>query len=139
GCIPTKDSYPQFFQATNKRGRRNMSSKKNDPIMAEYLKEEIGNLVEQDTKSPGAWNIFILSTVKKLQYDYDETMKYLSQITKAQFEFVCEVIDEVVYHFQREEMVDLIKELYHKFFGESTDTAFYRDNIEGLRNCIKTE
>ena len=114
-------------------------SRKNEPITVASLNQEIATWIEQDQESNGAWNMFMLVTLKKLQRDYDTTMQYLSQISKEQFDFVCEGIEEVVYHFQKIEMVELLESLYHKFYGESTDTEFYRDNIEGLRNCIKNK
>lgn len=112
---------------------------KNEPITANSLREEVENWVNQDKENPGAWDMFTVHTLKKLQQNYDETMKYLSQITKSQFDFICEAIDEVVYHFQRIEMVELIENLYHKFYGNDTDTDFYRDNIKVLRDCIKNK
>ncbi len=81
--------------------------------------------------------MFVLDTLKKMQKDYDITMQYLSQISKEQFDFVCDAIDEVVFCFQKAEMVDLIESLYYKFYGASTDTDSYREAIAGLRDCIK--
>lgn len=114
-----------------------MSTNKIEPITVESLNKEISNWIEQDRESNGAWNMFTLVTLKELKQDYSVTMQYLSQMTKAHFDFVCEAIEEVVYHFQRIEMVDLLESLYHKFYGEGCDTDFYRDNIMGLRNCIR--
>ena len=116
-----------------------MSRKKNNSVTVEILNSEVAAWVEQDQESPGAWNMFLLATVKKMKNDYDVTMQYFSQISKEQFDFVCEGIEEVVYHFQKIAMVELIESLYHKFYGESEDTEFYRDNIAGLRNCIKNK
>ena len=116
-----------------------MNNKNRNIITSESLSEQIEKLVAEDKESPGAWNYFILCTIKDLKHDYDVTTKYLSNINKEQFDFVCEGIEEVVYHFQKIEMVELVESLYHKFYGESTDTEFYRDNIEGLRNCIKNK
>lgn len=114
-----------------------MAAKKNKPITVDSLNKEIANWVEQDQKNPGAWNMFSLVTLKEMQRDYDITMQYLSQITKEQYDFVCSAIEEVVYHFQKMEMVDLIESLYHKFYGESCDTEFYCDYIKELHNCIR--
>lgn len=114
-----------------------MPRTKNEPVTVASLKQEIAVWVAQNRESPGAWSMFILDTLQKMKKDYDITMQYLSQISKEQFDFVCEAIDEVVYSFQRSEMVDLIESLYHKFYGESTETDLYRDTIAGLRDCIK--
>lgn len=114
-----------------------MSKKKNNSITVAVLNEEIATWVAQDQGNPGAWSMFTLVTLKKMQQDYDITMQYLSQISKEQFDFVCEGIEEVVFCFQKVEMVELIESLYHKFYGESKDTDFYHNNIEGLYNCIK--
>ena len=116
-----------------------MLTKKIKAVTVESMNNEISLWVEQDKESNGAWNMFTLFTLKDLQRDYDITMQYLSQITKEHFDFVCEAIDEVVYHFQRMEMVELIEALYHKFYGENCDTEFYCENIKGLRNCIKNK
>ena len=123
----------------SKKENEDMSRKKNDSVSVEILNSEIADWVEQDQESPGAWDMFLMVTVKKMKSDYSVTMQYLSQISKEQFDFVCEGIEEVVYHFQRIEMVELIESQYHKFYGENKDTEFYHDNIEGLRNCIKGE
>lgn len=121
-----------------KRENENMS-RKNEPITVESLNKEISTWVEDDKEGNGAWNMFTLFTLKDMQRDYDITMQYLSQMPKEHFDFVCEAIEEVVYHFQRMEMVELIETLYHKFYGDGCDTEFYCDNIKGLRNCIKSK
>ena len=112
-------------------------SRKNESVTVVSLNQEIETWIEQDQESPGAWSMFMLVTLKKLQQDYEITMQYLTQISKEQFDFVCPVIDEIVYSFQKMEMVELIENLYHKFYGASKDTEIYCDSIEGLRNCIK--
>ncbi len=114
-------------------------SRKNEPITVASLNQEIATWIEQDQESNGAWSMFTLVTLKKLQRDYDTTMQYLSQISKEQFDFIGPVLDEIVYPFQKFEMVELLENLYRKFYGESTETEFYRDSIEGLCNCIKTK
>ena len=76
---------------------------------------------------------------KKLQRDYDTTMQYLSQISKEQFDFIGPVLDEIVYPFQKLEMVELLENLYRQFYGESKDTEFYQDSIEGLRGGLKNQ
>ena len=116
-----------------------MSSKTNKTINVESLSKEIATWVEQDKENPGAWNMFTLVTLKRLKSDYEITMQYFSQITKEQFNFVIEAIEDIVYHFQRIEMVELVEKLYCDFYGENKNTNFYRDNIEGLRNCIKNK
>lgn len=111
--------------------------KKNEQITVELLNNEIAGWVKDDNVSPGAWDMFYSVTLKKLKNNYDITMQYLTQITKEQYDFVCDAIDEVVYHFQKIEMVELIENLYYKFYGQSTNTEFYNDNIKGLKDCIK--
>ena len=44
-----------------------MSSKTNKIIDVESLSKEIATWVEQDKANPGAWNMFTLVTLKKLQ------------------------------------------------------------------------
>ena len=114
-----------------------MSTRKNETITSDVLTKEIANWVEQDSENPGAWNMFILVTLKKLKYDYNVTMQYLSQITKDQFDFICEAFDEVVHHFQKIEMIEHIESLYQNFYGNDKDTDLYRENIAILRACIK--
>ena len=114
-----------------------MKMKGNEQITVEMLNNEIAGWVKDDKVSPGAWDMFYSITLKKLKKNYDITMQYLTQITKEQFDFVCDAIDEVVYSFQKIEMVELIESLFHKFYGQSTDTEFYKNNIKGLRDCIK--
>ena len=128
-----------FSPTTTKKENENMSRKKNDSLSVEVLNREIADWVEQDSESPGAWDMFLLVTVKKMKSDYGVTMQYLSQISKEQFDFVCEGIEEIVHHFQKLEMVELIESQYHKFYGDRKDTEFYRDNIEGLRNGIQNQ
>ena len=115
----------------------NMSQKKNNPVSAESLKSEIANWIDQDAEGGGAWSMFTLYTIKDMQKDFDVTMQYLADISKKQFDYICEAIDEVVYHYQRIEMVELIESLYEKFYGNDRDNDFYHNNIECLRNCIK--
>ena len=114
-----------------------MSTNKIELITVESLDKEVSTWVEQDKNSPGAWSMFILVTMKKLKQDYDTTMQYLAQITKEQFDFVCEAIEEVVYHFQRIEMVDLIEARYREFYGDDYGTELYTHSISSLRGCIK--
>ena len=109
-------------------------SRKRKIISAESLYQEIEALVKEDMESPGAWNMFTQSTIKDLKFDYDITMTYLASMTKEHFDFVCEAIDEVIYYFQKPEMVDLIENLFRKFYGSNTDCDFYRDNIAILHN-----
>ena len=112
-------------------------SKNNEPITAASISREVANWIEQDSNGGGAWSMFTLCTLKNMKLNFDVTMDYLSCITKEQFDYVCEAIDEVVYHFQKIEMVTLIEALYVKFYGKDENTVFYRDNIAGLRHCIK--
>ena len=114
-----------------------MSRRKNSTVTVESIRRDVGAWVVQDGEGDGAWNMFILHTVKDMMQDYAVTFQYLSQITKEQFDFVCEAMDEVVFHFQKIELALLMEELYRKFYGENTQTDFYRDNIQGLRSCIK--
>ena len=114
-----------------------MSKKKNDPVTAESLKTEIANWIAQDVEGDGAWSMFTLYTIEDMKKDYDVTMQYLADISKMQFDYICEAIDEVVYHYQRIEMVELIESLYEKFYGNDRDNDFYHNNIERLKNCIK--
>lgn len=79
----------------------------------------------------------MISTVKKMKMSYDATMQYLKDITKEHFDFIIEGIENVVYHFGRAEMVELIEALYVKFYGDDTDTELYRDNIEPLRAVLR--
>ena len=127
--------FPNYAQ----KGVRKYVKTKSEPITVEMLREEAANWVVQDGENPGAWSMFVLEILQKMKWDYNITMQYLLQISKEQFDFVCEAIDEVVYSFQRSEMVDLIETLYHKFCGESTETDLYRDTIAGLRDCIKNQ
>lgn len=76
-----------------------MSKNKSKIITAESLREEITTLIKQDQESDGAWNTFMLYTIKDMMQDYDVMVQYLCDITKEQFDFICEAIDEVVYHF----------------------------------------
>lgn len=114
-----------------------MSKKKNDLVTAESLKTEIDNWIDQDAEGGGAWSMFTLYTIKDMKKDYNVTMRYLADISKKQFDYICEAIDEVVYHYQRVEMVELIESLYEKFYGNDRNNDFYHNNIECLRNCIK--
>ena len=114
-----------------------MSTKKSETVTVESLNSEISTWVEHDRDNPGAWNMFVLHTLKKMQRDYNVTMDYLAQITKEQFDFVCEAIEEVVYHFQRIEMVDLIEARYREFYGDDYGTELYTHSISSLSGCIK--
>ena len=114
-----------------------MSTNKSETVTVESLNSEISTWVEQDRDNPGAWSMFVLHTLKKMQRDYNVTMEYLAQVTKEQFDFVCEAIEEVVYHFQRIEMVDLIEARYREFYGEEYGTVLYIESISALRGCIK--
>ena len=69
------------------------------------------------------------------------TLDYLNQITEEEFNVLGENhwFEHIVGKFKSAEVLDIICLTYHKFYGESTDTEFYRDNIEGLRNCIKNK
>ena len=129
--------FQQFFPIMCQKERKCMSKNKSKIITAESLREEITTLIKQDQESDGAWNTFMLYTIKDMMQDYDVMVQYLCDITKEQFDFICEAIDEVVYHFQKPELIGIIENLYHKFYGDDKSTAFFRDNIEGLRNCIK--
>ena len=114
-----------------------MSRKKNDLVIAESIKVEIANWIDQDTEGDGAWSMFTLYTIKDMKKDYNVTMQYLADISKKQFDYICEAIDEVVYHYQRIEMVELIESLYTKFYGNDRNNDFYHNNIECLRNFIR--
>lgn len=114
-----------------------MSRRKNDPMTAQSIRDEVTTWIKQDCLGGGAWSMFVMHTIKDMKKDYNTTMQYLSEMTKDHFDYVCEAIEEVVYHFQRMEMVKLIEDLYVKFYGDDKNTDFYHDNIEGLRNCIK--
>lgn len=116
-----------------------MSRNKNESITMYTLNQEISEWIKQDHENPGAWSMFTLITLKKLKQDYDITMQYLAQISKEQFDFISPIFDEIVFYFQRLEMVELIKNLYNKFYGENKDTELYHDSIEGLDNCIKNK
>ena len=61
-------------------------------------------------------------------------MQYLAGIAKERFDYICEAIDEVVYYFQR---IEMIESLYTKFYGNDSNNDFYHNNIECLRNYIK--
>jgi hypothetical protein len=72
-----------------------MSRRKNSPVTVESIRRDVAAWVVQDGEGDGAWNMFILHTVKDMMQDYAVTFQYLSQITKEQFDFVCEAMDEV--------------------------------------------
>lgn len=114
-----------------------MANRKSISITCDSITQEIAVWIKQEEEGGGAWSMFVLHTLKDLKRDYRITMEYLSAISKEQFDFVCDAIEEVVYHFQKEEMVDLIEALYAKFYGEEKNTELYRENIAGLRNCIR--
>ena len=116
-----------------------MGRKKNGLKDAETLRQEIAFWVKEEPVSAGAWDMFVLCTLKDLQKDYAITMECLEGLEKEQFDFVCDAIEDVVYHFQKIEMVELIERLYTKFYGEDQDTELYRTDISGLRNCIKAK
>ena len=106
-------------------------------ITVDSLFNEIALWAEQDNENPGAWNMFMLQTLPKLKADFTITMQYLSSIDKIQFDFISDIIEELVYHFQKNEMLDMIEALYKKFYGDNKDTYLYRENIKNLKNCIK--
>ena len=110
---------------------------RNEKVTAEAIREQVATWIEQDGDGGGAWNMFTLRTLKDLKRDYSVTMEYLANITKEQFDYVCEAIDEVVYHFQSVEMVELIETLYKQFYGDDKSTALYRENIKDLKSCTK--
>ena len=115
-----------------------MTKKKSETVTAAELRAQIADLVAHDHEGEGSWSTFTLSTLKDLQLDYAVTMEYFSTITKEQYDFICEGIEDVVYHFQRIEMVELLEALYAKFYGCDRDTELYRYSIEPLRGCIKS-
>ena len=67
------------------------------------------------------------------------TLRYLMQINKDEFDVLGEDrwLEYIVEKFKSQEMLDVILAKYRDFFGESIDTEFYRESIEGLCNCIK--
>ena len=69
------------------------------------------------------------------------TLRYLMQINEEEFDALGEDqwFEYIVGKFKSQEMLNVILAKYKNFFGESTDTEFYRDNIEGLNNCIKNK
>ncbi len=121
----------------NKKENASMSRKRTEPITAESIRNEISVWIADDGKSGGAWDMYVISTVKNMKKSYDVTMQYLKDVTKEHFDFIIEGIEEVVHHFGRIEMVELIESLYAKFYGDDKGTDLYRENVEPLRAVIK--
>ena len=67
------------------------------------------------------------------------TLRYLMQINKDEFDVLGEDnwFEHIVGKFRSQEMLNIIQMQYKKFYGGSTDTEFYHNNIECLKNCIK--
>jgi hypothetical protein len=44
---------------------------------------------------------------------------------------------QIADRFQSKKLIELIEAQYRSFYGDNTDSDLYRDNIKGLRDCIK--
>lgn len=113
-----------------------MSKKELEPLCSQSLFDEISRCIREENTVGGGWDWFTTATIPKLCQSYEITMQYFSKITKEHFDFVCEGIEEVVYHFQSLELVEKIEAAYASFYGKDTSTDMYRENIAGLRLCL---
>ena len=110
------------------------NSKKNT---VELLREEIENWISQDNCGNGAWDMFVMTTLPKMCKDYDTVIKYFNEISKEHFDYISDVFDELVYHYQNPMFIEKIENLYYKFYGDDKDTELYKENIANLCNCLK--
>ena len=108
-------------------------------ITAHTIEEEVKQALAEEEigGSAGAWDQFTLVTLPHLCTDLDVTMQYFRSISKEQFDYVCDMADEIVYKLQSTELCELIESLYHKFYGNDLDTEMYRQNISNLKHVLR--
>ena len=69
------------------------------------------------------------------------TLDYLRQISKREFDALGEngYFEDILRRFPSVEILDVIEMRYLDFYGDNKNTDFYRENIAGLRNCIRSK
>ena len=67
------------------------------------------------------------------------TLKYLEQISEDEFIILGETNHflDILGKFKSSAILNAIQQQYRNFFGESTDTEFYQDYIDGLDNYLR--
>lgn len=109
-------------------------------ITVERLKElvqEYITLRNDEMENSTEWAYVMLEP--DLIANEEVTQRYLMHINKDEFDVLGEDhwFEHIVGNFKSQEMLNIIQMKYKSFFGESTDTEFYREAIAGLRDCIK--
>lgn len=108
-------------------------------ITVERLKELVREYIilrNDEMENSTEWAYVMLEP--DLIANEEVTLRYLMQINKDEFDVLGEDnwFEHIVGKFRSQEMLNIIQMQYKKFYGESTDTEFYREYIEGLINCI---
>ena len=111
-------------------------------ITVERLKELVREYIilrNDEMENSTEWAYVMLEP--DLIANEEVTLRYLMQINKDEFDVLGEDnwFEHIVGKFRSQEMLNIIQMQYKKFYGESTDTEFYRESIEGLYNCIKSK
>ena len=111
-------------------------------ITVERLKELVQEYIilrNDEMENSTEWAYVMLEP--NLIANEEVTLHYLMQINKDEFDVLGEDqwFEYILGKFKSQEMLNVILEKYKNFFGESTDTEFYHESIEGLDNCIKNK
>ena len=109
-------------------------------ITVERLKELVREYIvlrNDEMENSTEWAYVMLEP--DLIANEEVTLRYLMQINKDEFDVLGENhwFEHIVGTFKSQEMLNIIQMKYKSFFGESIDTEFYREYIDGLRNCVK--
>ena len=113
---------------------------KKDKITVERLKalvQEYITLRNDEMENSTEWAYVVLEP--DLQACEEVTLNYLMQINEEEFVALGEdhFFETILRKFKSVEILNVIRAKYTAFFGEDTETDFYRDSIEGLQHCIK--
>ena len=105
--------------------------------MLKDLVQQYIALINDEMEDSTEWAYVALDPA--LVENEEVTTNYLKQISEDEFKVLGEdrYFEDIVSKFKSSEILSVIRLQYKNFFGESTDTDFYRNSIEGLDNCIK--
>ena len=109
-------------------------------ITVERLKELIQNYIllrNDEMENHTEWAYVMLEP--NLLACEDVTLNYLMQINKEEFVVLGEDqwFDCILSKFKSVEILNVILAKYAFFFGENTQTDFYRESMKGLHHCIE--
>jgi hypothetical protein len=92
-------------------------------------------LVQNEFENSTEWAYVMLEP--DLLKNEECTVSFIEQMNKEEFNAISDFFMQIADRFQSKKLIELIEAQYRSFYGDNTDSDLYRDNIKGLRDCIK--